>query len=170
MDKELEEIGVGLGADVPYCLMGGTALSEGIGEIITVLPKLPDCYILVAKPRCSVSTAEAYGGYDGLIEKETYIRRPDVDMQVDRIYAGDLDGAACHTAMRNVLEQVTKTRHPEIKDLEEMMLKNGAINSIMTGSGPTVFGIFRDEGKAAAAAGEIRESDLSEEIYITRPL
>ena len=153
MDKELMEMGVTLGADIPYCIMGGTALSEGIGEELTRLPDIPECVFLVVKPRISVSTAEAYGGYDSLVESKTgqkvRIIHPDVDGQVDALYAGNLKGVT--DKFLNVLEYVTAEKHPIIGDIEKIMLDFGALNAMMSGSGPTVFGIFDDVEKAEAA-------------------
>ena len=169
-DKELMEMGVTLGADIPYCIKGGTALSEGIGEVLTRLPQIPKCIFLVAKPAISVSTAEAYGGYDKLIESPEgrHIIRPDVDGQVDRVYAGDVKGIA--HKMSNVLELVTAKNHPEIETLEKIMKACGAVNSIMSGSGPTVYGIFADETQAEEAAMEIQNTGIIEQLFITRPV
>ena len=167
-DKELMEMGVTLGADIPYCIMGGTALSEGIGEELTRLPDMPQCTILVAKPKISVSTAEAYGGYDKLVEDTdiNHIKHPEVDKQVDAVYAGNLIMISSY--MSNVLELVTSDNHPEIKQLEDIMLEYGAINAIMSGSGPTVYGIFKGADDAGKAADRIKDLDLTEQIFITK--
>ena len=179
MDKELMEIGIAYGADIPYCVMGGTQLSEGIGEKLTRLPSLPDCTFLIAKPKVSVSTAEAYGGYDSLAEgfgrnfrldRKTGKRYrgefeiPDVDGQVDAIYAGNLQEVADRLA--NVLEYVTAKKHPEIGQLEELMLSEGAIGSRMSGSGPTVFGIFNDRKTAENAFHAIEKSGITEQLFL----
>ena len=162
MDEDLMEMGVTLGADIPYCIMGGTALSEGIGEVLTKLPDMPKCYYLVAKPPISVSTGEAYGGYDRLTES---IKHPDVDGQVDAIYAGNLKGVT--DKFLNVLEFVTARNHKEIGELEKIMLEGGALNSMMSGSGPTVFGIFDDEAKAEAVKEEITAKGLADQLFVT---
>lgn len=162
MDEDLMEMGVTLGADIPYCIMGGTALSEGIGEVLTKLPDMPKCYYLVAKPPISVSTGEAYGGYDRLTES---IKHPDVDGQVDAIYAGNLKGVT--DKFLNVLEFVTARNHKEIGELEKIMLEGGALNSMMSGSGPTVFGIFDDEAKAEAVKEEITAKGLADQVLVT---
>ncbi len=162
LDKELMEMGVTLGADIPYCIMGGTALSEGIGEVLTKLPDMPKCFYLVAKPPISVSTGEAYGGYDRLTES---IKHPDVDGQVDAIYAGDLKGVT--DKFLNVLEFVTARNHKEIGELEKIMLEGGALNSMMSGSGPTVFGIFDNEEKAKAVQEEITAKGLADQVFVT---
>ncbi len=170
-DRELMEMGVTLGADIPYCIMGGTALSEGIGEVLTRLPDLPKCAILVAKPNISISTGEAYGGYDGIVKNlsgNREFRRPDVDDQVDSIYAGNL--AAVADGMGNVLEFVSSQNHPEIKKLEKLMMENGALNAMMSGSGPTVFGIFEEVETAEAAAASLRQQDFIEQLFVSRPV
>ena len=172
MDKELMEMGVTLGADIPYCIMGGTALSEGIGEELTRLPDIPECVFLVVKPRISVSTAEAYGGYDSLVESKTgqkvRIMHPDVDGQVDALYAGNLKGVT--DKFLNVLEYVTAEKHPIIGDIEKLMLDFGALNAMMSGSGPTVFGIFDDVEKAEAAKKELEQRDISDQLFVVSSL
>jgi len=172
MDKELMEMGVTLGADIPYCIMGGTALSEGIGEELTRLPDIPECVFLVVKPRISVSTAEAYGGYDSLVESKTgqkvHIIHPDVDGQVDALYAGNLKGVT--DKFLNVLEYVTAEKHPIIGDIEKLMLDFGALNAMMSGSGPTVFGIFDDVEKAEAAKKELEQRDISDQLFVVSSL
>ena len=175
LDKDLMDMGVTLGADIPYCIMGGTALSEGIGEVLTQLPPLPDCYFLVAKHPISVSTGEAYGGYDRLISEleETEegsarrrVKSPDVDGQVDAIYSGNLQGVA--DRFLNVLEYVTAENHPEIKELERIMLEGGAINSMMSGSGPTVFGIYDSLEAAEASYRKIVDEKKANQVFITK--
>ena len=172
MDKELMEMGVTLGADIPYCIMGGTALSEGIGEELTRLPDIPECVFLVVKPRISVSTAEAYGGYDSLVESKTgqkvRIIHPDVDGQVDALYAGNLKGVT--DKFLNVLEYVTAEKHSIIGDIEKIMLDFGALNAMMSGSGPTVFGIFDDVEKAEAAKKELEQRDISDQLFVVSSL
>lgn len=172
MDKELMEMGVTLGADIPYCIMGGTALSEGIGEDLTRLPDIPECVFLVVKPRISVSTAEAYGGYDSLVESKTgqkvRIIHPDVDGQVDALYAGNLKGVT--DKFLNVLEYVTAEKHPIIGDIEKIMLDFGALNAMMSGSGPTVFGVFEDVEKAEAAKKELEQRDISDQLFVVSSL
>lgn len=174
LDQDLMEMGVALGADIPYCIMGGTALSEGIGEVLTQLPPLPDCYFLVAKPPISVSTGEAYGGYDKLISEieasedkgKKKVKSPDVDGQVDAIYSGNLQGVA--DRFLNVLEYVTAENHPEIKELERIMLEGGAINSMMSGSGPTVFGIYDSLKAAETSYRKIVDEKKANQVFITK--
>ncbi len=164
-EEQLRDIGVKLGADVPYCIMGGTALSEGIGEILTPLPPLPTCIFVVAKPAVSVSTAEAYGGYDRLAEERPDLVHPDIDGQVEALKNGDLKGLT--DRFLNVLEYVTAEKYSEIRELEEMMKNAGALNAMMSGSGPTVFGIFDSEEKALKAVSMIDSSGLAKQLFRT---
>jgi 4-diphosphocytidyl-2-C-methyl-D-erythritol kinase len=159
-DKELMEIGVKLGADVPYCIMLGTALSEGIGEVLTRLPDIPRVTFLIAKPPVSVSTQEAYRDFDSL----KVVKHPDIDAQTDAIYKGDIREITALCG--NVLETVTAGKYPEIGQLEEIMEANGAIKAMMSGSGPTVFGVFEDVETAEAAKKKVDESGLALETYV----
>lgn len=159
----LMELGVRLGADVPYCIMKGTALSEGIGEKLTKLAPMPDCYILIAKPGISVSTKEAY---DGLVLDEHTIH-PDIDGMVKAIETDDLKGIT--DRMGNVLEAVTADRHEEIDILKSVMKDRGALNAMMTGSGPTVFGIYDDRTAAMDTVRYIRENNLAKQIFLVKP-
>ena len=149
-EKELAEIGVSLGADVPYCLMGGTALSEGIGEVLTPLPALPPCGFLIVKPEFGASTKEVYGAYDRLMPEE--IRHPDIDGMTEALNQGDLSGVAAR--LGNVLEPVTVAMHPQIRTIEDLIRRSGVKDTIMTGSGPTVFGILPETIKDAEHAAE----------------
>ena len=158
---ELERLGVTLGADVPYTLRGGTVLCEGIGDIMTNLPAAPDCVLLLAKPGIYVSTGEVY---KTLVLDETSVH-PKVDEQIDAIKEGNLDKMS--KLCDNILARVTEKKHPVIVEIEELMKKDGAINSIMSGSGPTVFGIFENEDDARKAAFEIEEKGLSKEVFVT---
>ena len=143
--NQLMDMGVKLGADIPYCLLKGTALSEGIGEILSPLPKAPDCYVLIAKPGFHVSTRFVYAN---LKLDETTIH-PDIDCMISCIRDNDLYGMCSH--MANILETVTIPEHPEIETIKSTMRENGALGALMSGSGPTVFGIFDDFDKAKAA-------------------
>ena len=149
-EKELAEIGVSLGADVPYCLMGGTALSEGIGEVLTPLPALPPCGFLIVKPEFGASTKEVYGAYDRLMPEE--IQHPDIDGMTEALKQGDLSGVAAR--LGNVLEPVTVAMHPQIRTIEDLIRRSGVKDTIMTGSGPTVFGILPETIKDAEHAAE----------------
>lgn len=161
--KRLMEYGLRLGADVPYCLLRGTALAEGIGEKLTRLAPMPDCNILIAKPPVSVSTKLVYQSLDALEEPP----HPQIDAQIKDLEAKDLTSLAKH--MGNVLESVTVPMHPQIEQIKDMMEAQGAIAAMMSGSGPTVFGIFEDEAKAYEAKAQIRSSGLARQVYVTKP-
>lgn len=162
--QELCQRGVRLGADIPYCIQGGTALSEGIGEILTPLPKMPDCYILIAKPPINVSTAFVYGN----LKANELTEHPDIDGMIQAIHQQDLSGIA--SRLGNVLETVTIPAYPVISDIKKIMVEYGAMQSLMSGSGPTVFGIFTEEQKAETTAQQIRKAGLSEQVYVTQAL
>ena len=161
--KELMKFGVKLGADVPYCIMRGTALAEGIGEKLTRLPGMPDCKILIAKPPVSVSTKFVY---DNLILDEK-TKHPDMDVLVDDLKQKNLAGLSGH--MGNLLETVTIEKYPVIRQIKQVMRDFGSLGAMMSGSGPTVFGIFEEETKAKVALDEIRKRELAKQLYITRP-
>lgn len=161
--KELMERGVKLGADVPYCIMRGTALSEGIGEILTPLPPMPNCYIVIAKPPISVSTKYVYEHLD-LPNLEHH---PNISAMVEALKNHDLKGITA--TMENVLETVTIHEYPVIKDIKTMMLQAGAENALMSGSGPTVFGIFTDKELAVKANDTIYQSGLAKQVYTVEP-
>lgn len=141
-EEALKELGVKIGADVPYCIMGGTALAEGIGEKLTPLPDVPEAAVLLAKPDLFVSTKEVYGRLH-LSEKT---KHPDIDGMVDAIREGSLHGVT--DRMGNVLQDVTAPSYPVIGRLIELMEENGAVRAMMSGSGPTVFGIFKNKEEA----------------------
>ncbi|MCR5356451.1 MAG: 4-(cytidine 5'-diphospho)-2-C-methyl-D-erythritol kinase [Lachnospiraceae bacterium] len=162
--KELRDLGVKLGADVPYCIMGGTALSEGIGEVLTPLKKMPECGILIAKPGIGVSTGYVYNAYDSLEEKY----HPDVDAMIKAVENGDINLIADN--LGNSLEGVTVKEHPVIGSIKEEMLKAGALGSLMSGSGPTVFGLFNDREEAQYAAGIIKDTGLAKDIAVAGPV
>ena len=159
--KELMERGVKLGADVPYCIMRGTVLAEGIGEILTPLSPMPKCYVLIAKPAVSVSTKMVYEKLDSH-EIEDH---PDIDGILAGLKAGDLKKVA--GSMGNVLERVTVDAYPVIDRIKKMMIKEGALNAMMSGSGPTVFGIFEEKAMARKAADAIRDARLTKQVYVT---
>lgn len=161
--KKLRELGVKLGADVPYCLMRQTALSEGIGEILTPISPLQDCPILIAKPSVSVSTRHVYEH----LKLDEQTMHPDIDGIVTALADGDLYGVT--DRMANVLETVTVPEHPVIDKIKKQMMASGAVNALMSGSGPTVFGIFDDEEKAKKACEDMKASGLARQIYLTRP-
>jgi len=160
--SELEEMAVKVGADVPYCISGGTALSEGIGEVLTILPDAPDCVLLVAKPDISVSTKYVYEN----LNLPGITNHPDIDGMVDAIRAGDAEGV--WQRMANVLETVTVKAYPVIEEIKQTMMTRGAIKSLMSGSGPTVFGVFKDEGVAKKALQAIVDKGLAKQVFVTR--
>ncbi len=159
--KELMERGVKIGADVPYCLMRGTALAEGIGEKLTSLPPMVKCSVLIAKPAISVSTKFVYENLK--LNEETI--HPDIDQLITDINDKDLHAIAGH--MGNVLETVTIPEYPVIAEIKEQMMKSGAVNAMMSGSGPTVFGLFEDEETVKKAYDDMVKSGLAKQIYIT---
>lgn len=161
--RQLMERGVKLGADVPYCIMRGTVLSEGIGEILTPVSSLPDCHILIAKPPVSVSTKHVYEN----LKLDKIEKHPDIDGMVEALRIEDLHGVT--QRMENVLETVTIPEHPEIQQIKELMIKEGALNALMSGSGPTVFGIFDDREKGMRARDLLRKSSLVRQTYLVRP-
>lgn len=161
--RQLMERGVKLGADVPYCIMRGTVLSEGIGEILTPVSSLPDCHILIAKPPVSVSTKHVYEN----LKLDKIEKHPDIDGMVEALRIEDLHGVT--QRMENVLETVTIPEHPEIQQIKDLMIKEGALNALMSGSGPTVFGIFDDREKGMRARDLLRKSSLVRHTYLVRP-
>lgn len=161
-EMDLRTLGVKLGADVPYCIMGHTALSEGIGEVLTPLPQPPTCIVLLAKPDIDVSTKYVYEN----LHLDTLETHPDIDGMILAIKNQDL--AMLCNKMSNVLETVTGTKYPIIGEIEEIMKSEGALQSIMSGSGPTVFGIFDDKQKAEKAAALIRQKNLTQEVHVAK--
>ena len=163
--QELMDRGVKLGADVPYCIMRGTALAEGIGEKLTKLPAMPKCHILIAKPPINVSTKFVYENlHANDLKPEDH---PPVDAQIEALKEGNLEKLVVN--MGNVLERVTVPEYPVINEIKQMMLDGGAIGSMMSGSGPTVFGIFTSYNKAKETYDKIEKSGLSKQIYLTTP-
>ena len=158
---QLMERGVKIGADVPYCIMRGTVLAEGIGEILTPLPPMPKCHVLIAKPGIHVSTKFVYGG----LHLDEVTVHPDIDGQAAAIKAGDLNEAA--RLMGNVLESVTVSTYPVIDEIKEFMVQHGALGAMMSGSGPTVFGLFEDERTAKRAYEKLRRGKLAKQVFLT---
>ncbi len=159
--ERLCELGVKIGADVPYCIVGGTALSEGIGEVLTQLPNVPDCIVLIAKPDFDVSTKYVYEN----LHANSLTYHPDIDAQVAAIRAGDLAGVI--KVMDNVLETVTEKKYTEITTIKNVMEEHGAMRAMMSGSGPTVFGLYEDADKAKEAAEAIREAGLAQQVFVS---
>ena len=159
--QELMERGVKLGADVPYCIMRGTALAEGIGEKLTPLPAPPACHVLIAKPKIHVSTKFVYGN----LRANELVSHPDIDGQIAALEQNDLYGMAAR--MGNVLETVTIPSYPVIEDIKKEIKRMGAVNAMMSGSGPTVFGLFDDRGKARKAYEKLKKGSLAKQVYLT---
>ena len=155
------ELSLQLGADVPFCIMGGTALAEGIGEKLTKLPAPPKTVVLIAKPAVMVSTKEVYEN----LKVDTLEKHPDIDGMVEAIGAGSLSGIS--DRMENVLETVTIALHPEIERIKTFMKEHKAINAMMSGSGPTVFGLYTSREEAQAAADALKETGLAKDICVT---
>ena len=159
--EELMERGVKIGEDVPYCVMRGTALAEGIGEKLTKLPPMVKCPVLIAKPQINVSTKFVYEN----LKLDADTAHPDIDRLVADIREKNLTKIAAD--MGNVLETVTIPAYPVIADIKENMLQNGAVNAMMSGSGPTVFGLFEKEADAVQAYEAMKRSGLAKQIYLT---
>ena len=163
--QELMERGVKLGADVPYCVQRGTALAEGIGERLSVLPSMPKCTILIAKPGISVSTKFVYDNLHANDLKPE--QHPDVDRMIEAMKEKNLD-LLCER-MGNVLETVTIPAYPVIQEIKEHMMACGAAGAMMSGSGPTVFGIFHSPVQAKAAMKDLKVNGLAKQLYLTTP-
>ena len=163
--KDLMERGVKLGADVPYCILRGTALAEGIGERLTVLPPMPKCYLLIAKPGVNVSTKYVYENLHANDLKAE--QHPDVDAMIEALKEKDL--AALSSRMGNVLETVTVSAYPVIDRIKKCMMSAGALGAMMSGSGPTVFGIFDNQEKARRAYRGMKGKRFVKQAYVTVP-
>jgi 4-diphosphocytidyl-2-C-methyl-D-erythritol kinase len=159
--RQLMKRAVAIGADVPYCILRGTALAEGIGEKLTAVKPMPRCYVLIGKPGISVSTKQAYESLNlsGITE------HPDIDGMLADIEAGDLYAMA--SKMVNVFEPGLIKAHPVIGEIKSLMEQNGAIKAMMSGSGPTVFGLFDDKDQMNRAAALLRESNLAKTVFAT---
>ena len=144
---KLERLGAKLGSDIPFCVAGGTALATGRGEILKALPDLPNMHLALAKPPLEISTPWAYREFD----KQKNVIHPDIEGMAQAIAAGDTEGVLRRCG--NVLEPVTAGAHPEIREIRQRMLQNGAAAAMMSGSGPTVFGIVKDKETGLKIAG-----------------
>lgn len=158
--EELMKRGVLLGADVPYCVMRGTVLAEGIGEILTPLSPLPKCHVLIAKPGINVSTKDVYEKLDS----KEIANHPDIEGILEGLEKQDLRKVV--SSMGNVLEEVTIQMYPVIDQIKQVMKEAGAMNAMMSGSGPTVFGIFDDRAAAKEALKRIRSSRFAKQVYL----
>lgn len=162
--QELMKLGVKIGADVPYCIMLGTALSEGIGEILTPLAPIPDCFILLVKPDISVSTKYVY---ENLRLSEPVIH-PDIKAMRSALEESDLNTLAKH--MDNILQTVTIRDYPVITKIKEKMSELESMVSLMSGSGPTVFGIYKEEVAAKKAYDFfIHHPEYGKQVFLTKP-
>ena len=159
-DKQLMKRGEALGADVPYCIMRGTVLAEGIGEVLTPLYPMPRCCILIAKPPFSVSTKWVYEK----MEETSTLVHPNIDAIIAGLEEQNLQKIADN--MGNVLEEVTITKYPVIEMIKTQMKEAGALNAMMSGSGPTVFGIYRERSEAQKACDIIYKNKLAKQLYI----
>ncbi len=157
--SKLMELGLKLGADVPFCIMRGTALAEGIGEKLTQLPPMPKCPILLAKPAISVSTKHVYEQ----LKLTEYTQHPDIDKIAEQIKKKSLKGVG--ECMGNILEEVTIKEHPVIKEIKHLMKENGALGVMMSGSGPTVFGLYQNEKEIRTAYDALKASGLAKNVY-----
>lgn len=161
-DEELMKLGLILGADVPYCILGGTALCEGIGEKITTLKSFKDKILILVKPNFGVSTKEVYKNFD--IEKA--FKHPDTDGLINAMANNDLEFVSKN--MKNLLENVTIKKYNVLKNIKDSMIRCGALGSMMSGSGPTIFGFFDDMLKAQFCFESLKEK--YDEVYITRTI
>ena len=162
--KELCELAVSLGADIPYCIIGGTALAEGIGEELTAISDMPTCHLVIAKPAIDVSTGWVYKELDS----REGIKHPDIDGIKAAIEEGNLNKMCA--LIGNVLEEVTASKYKEVGQLEEILRKEGAVGAFMTGSGPTVFGVFDKKDAAEAGYRAVVESKLAPETFLSAPI
>jgi 4-diphosphocytidyl-2-C-methyl-D-erythritol kinase len=160
-NQELMERGVKIGADVPYCLMKGTVLATGIGEKLTRLPAMPNCYVVIVKPAFSISTKKVYQS----LNIDEIERHPDIDGIIQAIERNDLYTIA--SKMENVLESVTVKKYPVLDEIKNIMKNYGALGSVMSGSGPTVFGLFDDIRKAKTVIKVIKDLKLAKQFYLT---
>lgn len=162
-NQRLMELGMKLGADVPFCILMGTALSEGIGEILTPLRPIPDCTILLVKPDASISTKYVYDN----LELNPGIAHPDISSMLSAIEEGSLMKlAAC---MDNILQTVTMREYPVITEIKDTMKELGAMASLMSGSGPTVFGIYDDADAAGKAYEHFKNTGYIKQPFLTKP-
>jgi len=160
--EELEHIGFQVGSDMPFCVRGGTALAEGRGEILTDLPPMPDCFILLCKPDFGIPTPELFALVDG----GERVKRPDSNGMIRALEDGDLEGVAARLC--NVFEEVLPPRYHEVFAIKRQMLELGAMNAAMSGSGPTVFGLFWEAERAERAA-EVLQTRYAQ-TYLAQPV
>lgn len=160
--EELERIGFAVGSDMPFCIHGGTCLAEGRGEVLTDLPPLPDCWLVLCKPDFGIPTPALFARVDG----GELTCRPDIDGMMTALQAGDLEGVA--KRLGNVFEEVLPEEYQEVFAIKARLLELGALNAAMSGSGPTVFGLFREE-EAARQAAEALDTTYAQ-TYLAQPV
>lgn len=160
--EDMMDVGKQVGADVPFCIKGGTALAEGIGEKITNLPPLENLSIVLAKPPIPVSTREVYGN----LKLDEIVVRPETEKLVKALHEKDARYIA--GSMVNVLETVTVRKYPVIQEIKSIMIQYGALGSLMTGSGPTVFGVFDNLNNAEKCYNRFR--DYIKEVYMVKTI
>ena len=161
-EKEMMEFGLQLGTDIPYCIMRSTALAEGVGEVLTPIePSCPKFHVVLAKLPVSVSTAFVYQK----LSLETLENHPDTEEMLRCIQNQDVEGIGKNLC--NVLETVTIPLYPKIQKIKEDLVKMGAEGALMSGSGPTVFGIFKDKDKAKKAASVVRRTYRIKDVFVT---
>ena len=154
-------IGALVGSDVPYCVIGGTALAEGRGEVLTPLPPLPKCWVVLCKPEFSISTPALFNKIDSVRLR----CRPDTQGAIAALEAGDLTGVA--RRMYNVFEDALPDRQrARVNDIKNVLIQSGALGASMSGTGPTAFGLFDDEERAREA--QVRLADFGGEVFLTR--
>lgn len=158
--EQLCEIGIRIGADVPYCIHGGSVLAQGIGEKLTKIYEMPDCNVVLCKPSFSVVTSKIYSKMDNINLK----LHPDTKGMIEALKNSDYNGI-CHR-LYNVMEQVTSSEHEEIAKIEDIMLENGCDGTVMSGSGPTVFGLFCDFAKAENTYNVLKQ--IFKETFLTK--
>ena len=159
--EDMQKKAVAIGADVPYCIQGGTALSEGIGEILTPLPSAPRCSVIIAKPPIHVSTRFVYEN----LHLDKLEKPPDIDGILDGIREGNIRGVA--ERLENVLETVTEKEYPVIGQIKQFLMQRGALGALMSGSGPTVYALYDRNDLAAQACEELRRAGLAKQVYLT---
>ncbi len=160
---ELAKIGEGVGSDVPFCVLGGTARAEGRGERLTPLPPLPPCHITICKPPFSISTPQLFSR----VNVRKIVRRPDTAGTIAALEAGDLAGVA--RRMYNVFEDVLEPRRmAEIREIESALIDCGALGASMSGSGPSVFGLFQDRRQAQDACERLKKS--YRDVFLCQPV
>lgn len=160
--QELQQLGAELGSDVPFCIMGGTALATGRGEVLQTIPSPPQCWVVLAKPPIRVSTADVYGKF----EQQNVHHRPNMKGMLQSLEQKNLSGVCA--SLGNVLESVTLPMYPEVERIKQLMYRLGAEGALMSGSGPTVFGLVSKEAKAIRIYNGLR--GFCKDVFVARML